>query len=78
MGADRTFEQAMQELEGIVQELEAGDLPLDRVMSRFEDGIRLSNYCSRKLEETERRISALIRTPDGKLVEKPFQEPDEA
>lgn len=72
MTAKKTFEQAMQELEEIVRELEAGELPLETAMKKFEDGIKLSNFCSMKLEETERKISALTRTADGALSDQPF------
>ncbi len=70
--AKQTFEQAIKQLEQIVQELESGDLPLEQAMKKFEDGIQLSKFCSKKLDETEKRITLLIQDKDGNLSETPF------
>lgn len=70
--AKQTFEQAIKQLEQIVQELESGDLPLEQAMKKFEEGIQLSKFCSKKLDETERRITLLIQDKDGNLSETPF------
>jgi len=68
----KTFEQSMKQLEQIVQELEAGDLPLEKAIQKFEEGIQLSNFCSKKLDETEKKISILLENSDGKIREQPF------
>ena len=60
--AKKSFEQALQLLEKIVQELESGDLPLEKAMSKFEEGIQLTRFCSQKLDETEQKINLLFRT----------------
>lgn len=73
---EQTFEEAMKGLEEIVRELESGDLSLEQSMAKFEKGIQLSKFCSGKLDETERKITILLRDQDGETVEKPF--PDEA
>ena len=70
--AKPTFEKAMQQLEGIVQELETGDLPLKRAIKKFEEGIKLSKFCSEALDETEKRIQILLQDQEGKVTEKPF------
>jgi len=75
--AKKTFEQAMKQLEQIVQDLESGDLPLEKGIKKFEEGIRLSKFCSKKLDETEKRITILMQDPDGELSEEPFG-PDNA
>lgn len=62
----------MKQLEGIVAELEAGDLPLEKAIKKFEDGIQLSKMCSEMLDATEKKISLLIRQPDGDVLEAPF------
>ena len=59
MATAKTFEKAMEQLEKIVKELESGELTLEASIKKFEDGIKLSRLCSRKLEETENRINAL-------------------
>ena len=76
--AKQTFEKAMKQLEQIVDELESGDLPLEKAIKKFEDGIRLSKFCSDLLDETEQRITLLTRSADGQLAETPFLEAGEA
>ena len=66
------LEKALADLEEIVEELESGDLPLEKAIHRFEEGITLSKRCSKMLDETEKKISVLIRETDDTLSEKPF------
>jgi exodeoxyribonuclease VII small subunit len=78
--AKKTFEKAMKQLERIVQDLEAGELPLEKAIEKFEEGIELSKFCTEKLDETEKKISILVGTKEGKTVEEPFapqEEPDD-
>jgi exodeoxyribonuclease VII small subunit len=70
--AKKTFEQSLKQLEEIVQELESGDLPLEKALKKFEEGIQLSKICSRTLDETEQKISILLKGQDGGIIEKPF------
>ncbi|MBC8200331.1 MAG: exodeoxyribonuclease VII small subunit [Desulfobacterales bacterium] len=70
--AKLTFEKAMKQLEQIVQELESGDLPLEKAIKKFEEGIGLTKFCSEKLDETEKRITMLLRDQEGNISEKPF------
>jgi exodeoxyribonuclease VII small subunit len=53
------FEEALARLEGIVKELEKGDLPLESSLARYEQGVRLARFCTAKLEEAEKRIELL-------------------
>jgi exodeoxyribonuclease VII small subunit len=68
----KTFEQSLKQLEQIVQELESGDLPLEKAIKKFEEGVQLSKFCSQKLDETEKRITFLMRNSEGRLSEMPF------
>jgi exodeoxyribonuclease VII small subunit len=71
--AKKTFELAMKQLEQIVQDLETGDMPLEKAIKKFEEGIQISKYCSDKLDESEKRITLLMRDSDGeKVSETPF------
>jgi exodeoxyribonuclease VII small subunit len=70
--AKKTFEQAMKQLEQIVQDLESGDLPLEKAIQKFEEGIELSKFCSEKLDESEKRITILTRDTAGNVVDMPF------
>ena len=78
--ANQTFEKAMNKLEKIVQELESTDLQLEKAIKKFEEGVRLSKFCSEKLDETEKRITILLKDQNDQLIEKPFiskTEPDD-
>ncbi len=68
----QTFEKAMKKLEQIVQELESGDLPLEKAINIFEEGVKLSKFCSNKLDETEKRVTILMQDAEGNVLEKPF------
>jgi len=69
----KTFEQAMQELEKIVEELEAGDLPLEKAMNKFEEGIQLTRFCTNKLDETEKKINILLQDQQGDITKQSFE-----
>ncbi len=71
--AKKSFEQAMEQLEKIVEELETGDLPLEKAMQKFEEGMELTRFCTGKLDETEKKINLLLRDKQGKVIEKPFE-----
>ena len=70
--AKKTFEQSLKQLEQIVHELESGDLPLEKAIKKFEEGIQLSKICSEMLEETEKKITVLLKDQQGNISEKPF------
>jgi exodeoxyribonuclease VII small subunit len=74
----KDFESALKSLEDIVVQLEAGELTLDRSLELFEEGIRVSHFCSSKLDEAERKVEVLIKTADGTMKEAPFSENVEA
>lgn len=61
----RTFETSLQELETIVRQLEAGDLPLEESLKLFEKGVQLSRECRERLNQAERRIEILMKDADG-------------
>lgn len=72
--ASPNFEKALQQLEEIVHELESGDLPLEKALKKFEDGVRLSKLCADKLDETEKRVILLMQDSAGNPTEVPFPE----
>ena len=77
MTPENSFESSLEELERIVQQLEAGDLPLDRSLEMFEQGVRLSRECQKRLDEAERKIEILLKGSDGAYVPTPFEETEE-
>lgn len=66
------FEECLQRLEKIVQELEMGDVPLEKSLTLFEEGIELSNSCRKELEEAEGKVEILLKN-NGKLQAEPFE-----
>ena len=70
--AEQTFEKALNKLEQIVQNLEKGDLSLEKSLTKFEEGVTLSKFCSTKLDETEKKVMLLMETEDGHIAEQPF------
>jgi exodeoxyribonuclease VII small subunit len=67
------FEEAMSRLEEIVKSLEKGDLPLDKAMASFEEGVTLSKICMKHLEEADRKVEILIQNQNGETKTVPFQ-----
>ncbi len=69
-----TFEQSMERLEAIVAAMEGGTLDLDQMVATFEEGQKLIARCQKRLTEVERRVEALVKGADGKVVPVPFRE----
>jgi len=65
----KTFEQAIEKLEAIVDELEQGDLPLEETIKKFEEGMELSKFCTDKLNQAEQKLKKLVKTEDGFQLE---------
>jgi exodeoxyribonuclease VII small subunit len=73
--APPTFEAGLQQLESIVKEMETGELPLERAITLFEQGMKLSEACRKQLEEAETRVEILTRRA-GEIQPQPFKTPD--
>jgi exodeoxyribonuclease VII small subunit len=65
------FEDCLQRLERILEELEKGEIPLERALQLFEEGMQLSNSCRKELDEAEGKIEILLKQ-NGKLQAEPF------
>ncbi|MGE5807905.1 MAG: exodeoxyribonuclease VII small subunit [Nitrospirota bacterium] len=72
--AEKKFEAALARLEEIVSELEKGDVPLDQSLKLFEEGIKLSRICNKRLEEAERKVEILLKDKNGNISAEPFEE----
>jgi exodeoxyribonuclease VII small subunit len=70
----KNFEASLDSLEKIVRELERGDLPLERSLELFEEGVRLSRECQERLNQAERRIELLLHDADGRPLITSFDE----
>jgi len=58
------FEEALKKLEASVEQLESGDLPLEKALKVFEQGIKMSRVCTKKLEEAEQKVELLLGVSD--------------
>ena len=63
----KRFEEALEELEKVVERLESGELSLEDSLVVFEEGIGLVKFCNQKLTEVEKKIELLVKDKDGKL-----------
>jgi exodeoxyribonuclease VII small subunit len=70
------FEQAMEKLEKIVEDLESGELSLEDSVKSFEKGIELSKLCKKKLESAENRVKKIVEKAEGDLDLELFDEPE--
>jgi exodeoxyribonuclease VII small subunit len=71
--AKKTFEQTLNALEKIVDELEGGDLPLEKALKKFDEGMALSRQCSAMLDETEKKVTQLLGDEETGDMEVPFE-----
>ena len=70
------FEECLERLEKIVTELEKGEVPLEKSLTLFEEGMQLSASCRKQLEEAEGKVEILLKQ-NGKLQTEPFEPPAE-
>jgi exodeoxyribonuclease VII small subunit len=74
MSAKKTIdlEKALSDLEALVEELESGDLPLEKAMKKFEDGIKLTRNCQTALRDAEQKVEVLLKSAGGQEVLEEF------
>ena len=68
----KSFEEALAMLEQITSELEQGDLSLEKSLKRFEEGVRLAEFCNRRLDEAQQKVDLLLKK-DGGVTTVPFE-----
>ncbi|MBI2361126.1 MAG: exodeoxyribonuclease VII small subunit [Deltaproteobacteria bacterium] len=71
---DKKFEEALEQLEKVVERLESGELSLEDSLAAFEEGVKLVRLCNQKLAEVERKIELLVKDKEGKLQLKSLEE----
>ena len=69
-----SFEEALSELEGIVESLERGDIDLEDSISIYERGVILKAHCESKLEKAKMKVDKIITQPDGDFSSEPLDE----
>jgi exodeoxyribonuclease VII small subunit len=72
------FEEALKKLEGLVEAMESGDLPLETLLARYEEGTRLVKICQDKLAEAELKIRQLEKNAAGEMKLKPVDLKEES
>ena len=72
--ANGKFEDALAELEGLVQRLEKGELPLEESLAAFERGMALVRQLGDRLTQVEERVEKLLRSETGKLMLAPLRD----
>ncbi|NOR05938.1 MAG: exodeoxyribonuclease VII small subunit [Deltaproteobacteria bacterium] len=77
MNKKLNFEKALKELERLVKQLEENDLPLEESLKTFEQGIKLSRYCAKCLDDAEKRIQQLSRDENGQPLLKAWEKTSE-
>jgi len=70
------LEKSLADLETIVEELESGDLPLDKAMKKFEEGIKLTRGCQAALKDAEQKVEILLKSAGGEEALQEFDAPD--
>ncbi len=65
IAADKKFEDALQDLEGVVEKLDAGTLSLEASLQAFEEGVALVRFLEERLTEVEKRVEVLTRDNSG-------------
>jgi exodeoxyribonuclease VII small subunit len=75
VAAEANFEHAMQRLEQLVEQMESGDLALEDLIVRYEEGMKLVKVCQERLASAEERIEIITRNGAGKPVVKEFEAP---
>ncbi len=63
------LEKALADLEELVEELESGDLPLEKAMKKFEEGIKLTRSCQAALKDAEQKVQVLLKSAGGESLE---------
>ncbi len=68
-----TFEEALRKLEKLVGEMEGGTLPLGEMMKRFEEGRKLSAFCTAELESIRQRVEKVVSAPNEPVRVEPLE-----
>lgn len=70
--AKKTFESALSRLEEITRELEEGEISLENSLKKFDEGIKLAEFCNQKLSDAKAKVEILLQK-NGKISAEPFE-----
>ena len=71
------FETALRKLEGIVENLENGELSLEDALKQYEEGVKMADFCTKRLTEAEKKVEVLMKMNPGKFKTVPYEETSE-
>jgi len=74
---EKTFNEAISELEAIVEKMESQDVQLEEAIKEFQEGMELSKICSDKLKNFEKQIYTLTQDENGEIISEPLNLPEE-
>ena len=74
--ATEKFETSLKKLEEVVRRLEGGSLTLEDSLKAFEEGVKHASFCTKKLDEAERRVEVLLKRKDGSFSRETFETDD--
>lgn len=69
----KNFEKSIEELKKIIDQLEGGNIPLDKSLSLFEDGVKILNAANKKLNEMQKKVEILVKDADDKVKRENFE-----
>ena len=72
-GKSDSFEKNLERLDAIVHQLEDAELPLEKALQLYEEGMKLSEVCHQQLQQAEGRVQILMKKAGGKVVAEPFE-----
>ena len=69
---EMAFDAALKKLEQLVESLESGDLSLEDALKKYEDGVKLADFCTKRLSEAEKKVELLMKTNPGRFKTEPL------
>lgn len=70
------FETALKKLEDVVRRLEDGELSLEESLKAFEEGVKYAAFCTKKLDEAEKKVELLLKQKNGSFIKEEFDAGD--
>lgn len=69
---EMAFDAALKKLETLVESLESGDLSLEDALKKYEEGVKLADFCTKRLSEAEKKVELLMKTNPGRFKTEPL------
>ncbi len=73
---EMAFDAALKKLEALVEDLESGELSLEDALKKYEEGVKLADFCTKRLSEAEKKVELLMKTNPGRFKTEPLEASD--